>query len=99
MTRDEIYQNYDGAILGELCRFVPHGTEDNYLYAFLWTAERNFARRVRDIVQSLCVWRGTNNYPHDIQFKMLVVLSQALFQAREAALSSWAIFSKEETPA
>jgi hypothetical protein len=99
MTPDQLYQSYDGIIPDEWRKTLLHGSEENYQRAFLWTAERNFSRRVREIVQSLCIWRITAHYPLEIQFKMLDLLSRSLFQAREAASLSWTIFSNEETPA
>ena len=88
MNYNEANQAYDGIIPDDIRRTFIHGSYELYQRTFLETAERNFLKRFRDILQSIRVWRQYNRYPEHIRHKMLDVLSNALFQTRLPALES-----------
>lgn len=81
-------QCYDGTIPDELRRIFPHGSYQAYYTAFLITAERNFTRRLQDILISLRAWRLCPHYPAAIRDQMLDRLSAALNQARSSVMES-----------
>lgn len=84
MTRDDLYQRYDGMVPEEMKR-------DYYGRAFLQAAERNFAKRCRELVQAICAWRIIKRYPDEIKFEMLHNLNYALLTARGKAVEALAL--------
>lgn len=88
MQSNHEYQNHDGTIPDNLRRSFIHGSPEIYHQVFLITAERNFAKRCREILRAICLWRVEAPYPQGIVFKMLDMLSTGLFQARAGAVAA-----------
>jgi hypothetical protein len=91
MNYDEAYAAYNSIIPDELRQEIFHGSAARYHRATLETSERNLRHRVQEILRALCVWRREAEYPVEITRKMLGVLSRGLGQARDAALTAWAL--------
>ena len=89
MNINEANQSYDGIMPHDIRKTLIHGSYETYYVSFLLTAERNLLQRFRDILSSVCVWRAYAAYPEEIKSKMLWTLSNALYHARWAAISSW----------
>ena len=97
MNSDQASQFYNGIIPDDIRKTFIHGSYDNYYAAFLLTAERNFMRRFRDILRSICVWRQYADYPEHIRNIMLQSLSCGLSQARAAAIESWGLLQERSS--